>query len=380
MLRFQHACASPIRPRLFSPLRLLAAGAASRLPTSHGVLVSRQHQGVSLSRRGQNGTWRNVGQSSRAFTSSTDTKGTMQQQEEEVTRLRRSVLYMPASNERALAKIASIPADAFIMDMEDAVAPDQKPLAREQAVLAAAHYRSDVQYARKELVIRVNAAGTEWHAEDVKAVAQSQADAVLLPKVESAKDVLTLLEALDEAASSACSGTFNSDMRLWCMIETPMGVLKAAEIAGASPRVECLVMGTVDLANDLRCLPSAPGRWNLQFALNQVVCTARAHRKSVVDGVYINLADDAGFALECRQGRELGFDGKTLIHPKTVVGANDAFSPTDSEVEHSRRVVQAHIDAVAAGAGCATLDGKLVEALHVKDALRVIALADHIRE
>lgn len=282
----------------------------------------------------------------------------------------RSVLYMPASRDGALRKIASIPADGFILDLEDAVAPDVKPEARDKAVAAVEHYRSDAKYDSKRLIIRVNGQSTEWHQSDVDAVVSSKADALLLPKVEDVAIIQKIEQTMIDRG--------NQDMKIWCMCETPLGILNVQQVAAASDRVECLVMGTVDLANELHCLPAAPGRWNMQFALNQVVTAGRAYQKIVLDGVYINLKDEEGLRLECRQGRELGFDGKTLIHPNTVEVANEIFSPTPSEIEHAHRVVQAHIDAVAEGAGCATLDGKLVEALHVRDALRVIKLGQRI--
>jgi len=278
---------------------------------------------------------------------------------------------MPASNERALAKIPQIAADGFIMDLEDAVAPENKPLARDMAVEAAARHRQDVACQHKELIIRINDRTTEWHMDDVQAVAKSKAHAMLVPKVERASDMQELIERAKAAGAP-------SDMEYWCMIETPLGVLNIAEIAASHESVGCLVVGTVDLANEVHSLPSAPGRWNMIYALNKIVICARAYQKTVLDGVYIDVNDEQGFMLECRQGRELGFDGKTLIHPKTVGPANMAFSPSAAEIEHAHEVVQAHLDATSQGDGVATLHGKLVEALHVKDALRVISLAKHI--
>jgi citrate lyase subunit beta/citryl-CoA lyase len=284
--------------------------------------------------------------------------------------LRRSVLYMPASNDRALAKVGTLKADAFILDLEDAVAPAMKVTAREKAVRAAATYRAQAGF-RKELVIRVNGKSTQWHEEDLVAACTSRAHAILLPKVESAREVQDVAEKAHKLGAPP-------ELGIWCMVETPRGVQNAYEIATASNQVSCLVMGTVDLANDLHCLPGAPGRWNLQVALQTVVLAARAAGRSALDGVYIDIKDTQGLEFECRQGRELGFEGKTLIHPDTLAVANSVFAPTTPELEHCRRVLQAHADSVAQGSGVVTLDGKLVEALHVQNALRVMALAEQI--
>mmetsp|Transcript_6848 Transcript_6848/g.19182 ORF Transcript_6848/g.19182 Transcript_6848/m.19182 type:complete len:323 (+) Transcript_6848:57-1025(+) len=289
-------------------------------------------------------------------------------------RLRRSVLYMPASNPRALAKVPSLAADGVILDLEDAVAPELKPHARDMAVEAAERFTTqEPQTRHKEIVIRVNGIGTEWHADDLAAVSKSKAHAMLVPKVETAEEIRAIEVRAAELGAP-------DDLALWCMIETPLGVINAPSIAGASPRVQCLVVGTVDLANELHCLPSAPGRWNLQTALAQTVLAARAHKKAVLDGVFIDFKDEEGFTRECRQGRELGFDGKTLIHPATVDPANAVFSPSEAEVERAHAIVAAHLEAVKEGSGVATLNGKLVEALHVKDALRIIGLARDIAD
>ena len=274
---------------------------------------------------------------------------------------RRSVLFMPGSNARALEKARTLPADALILDLEDAVAPEAKAAARAQ-VLAAVRAGG---YGPREVVVRVNAPGTPWAADDLAAVAHAPVDAVLLPKVESAETVTTALAALGPAPA------------VWCMLETPRGILNAASIAGASPRVGALVMGTSDLTKDLHARPTRD-RLPLVTSLELCVLAARAAGIAALDGVHLDLDDDAGFAAACRQAADLGFDGKTLIHPRQVAAANEAFAPTPSEAEWARRVIAAHAEATAAGRGVVVLDGRLVENLHVDDARRVLALADAI--
>jgi citrate lyase subunit beta/citryl-CoA lyase len=281
-------------------------------------------------------------------------------------RPRRSVLYVPGSNARALGKARALPADALILDLEDAVAPSAKAEARS---LALAALRSG-GFGRRELVLRVNGAGTPWGAADLEAAARSGAHAVLLPKVEGASDVRQAERALREAGAPPA-------LALWCMIETPRGVLRAAEIAAASPRLACLVAGTTDLTKDLRARHT-PERLEVLLSLSLVVLAARAHGLAALDGVHLHLDDQAGFEAACRQGRDLGFDGKTLIHPRTIEAANRAFAPAPEEVDRARRVMAAHAEAEAAGKGVAVVDGRLVEALHVEEARRVLALAEAI--
>lgn len=283
-------------------------------------------------------------------------------------RPRRSVLYMPGSNARALDKGRSLPADGLILDLEDAVAPDAKATARDQigaAVKAGG-------YGRREIIIRVNGLDGPWGQADVAMAARSGADAILLPKVESANEVHALDQLmLREGAPS--------DMAIWCMIETPLGVLRSAEIAAAGGRLACFVMGTSDLAKDLQASHTRE-RLPLLTSLGLCVLAARAYRLAILDGVHLDLNDDAGFAESCRQGRELGFDGKTLIHPKTIEAANRAFAPSEAELEFSRRVIQAHAEATAAGKGVVVVDGRLVENLHVENARRLVALGEAIAE
>jgi len=278
-------------------------------------------------------------------------------------RPRRSVLFVPGANPRALDRARSLAADGLIFDLEDAVAPAAKNAAR--AAVAAALAAGG--YARREQVLRVNAADTPWGPADLAAAAKMPLDAVLLPKVESAAAVRAAaarLEAL--GVPSRC--------RLWCMVETPLGILRAHEIAAATPRLAALVLGTADLTTALRARHTARRR-PLTTALEWALLAARAHGLAALDGVHLDLADSEGFTRACRQGRKFGFDGKTLIHPQQIAAANAAFAPDAQEIEWSRRVIAAHAAALAAGQGVALLDGKLIETLHVTEARRVVALA-----
>jgi citrate lyase subunit beta/citryl-CoA lyase len=278
-------------------------------------------------------------------------------------RPRRSALYMPASNARALERARSLDCDVVIIDLEDSVAPEAKETARSQAVGEIAKGG----FGRREVVLRVNALSSPWGADDLKTAALSKADAILLPKVESPEDVL--------AAEKALGG---GSQALWCMIETPKGVLAADAIAASSRRLDCFVLGTSDLAKDLRCAHT-PDRLPLLYSLSRVLLAARAHGLACLDGVHLDLADDAGFQRSCVQGREMGFDGKTLIHPKTIDAANAAFSPTDEEIEKARKISAAFADAKAVGKGVVVVDGRLVEQLHVDEAERLLALAEKIK-
>lgn len=280
-------------------------------------------------------------------------------------RPRRSALYVPGANARALEKAPGLAADCVILDLEDAVAPAQKAQARAQVVaaVAAAGWRA-------ERVVRVNGAGTPWHEADLDAVARTRAEAVCLPKVESPEAVRTVAEAL--AVAHAPPG-----LALWAMIETPRGVLAAREIALATPRLTCLVAGTSDLVKELRALHTA-GRAEVLTSLSLILLAARGAGLTALDGVHLDLADEAGFEAACRQGRELGFDGKTLIHPRQLAAANRAFAPAAAELEAARRVVAAHAEAVAGGRGVTVVDGRLVENLHVAEAQRLLALAEAI--
>jgi len=282
-------------------------------------------------------------------------------------RPRRSVLFLPGSNPRALEKARSLPADGLIFDLEDAVAPDAKERAR--AGVAAALTAGG--YAPRELVLRVNPLETEWGHADLACAATLPIDAVLLPKVEAAERVRLVAEMLDSFGAPP-------GLALWCMIETPRGVLAAAEIADATPRVAALVLGTSDLTKDLHARETRD-RLPLMTGLGLVLLAARAYGRAVLDGVHLDLADAEGFAAACRQGRELGFDGKTLIHPQQIEPANAAFSPTGEEVDRARRIITAYAEGVAAGKGAIRVEGRLVEALHVEEARRVVALAETVR-
>ncbi len=281
-------------------------------------------------------------------------------------RPRRSALYMPGSNARALEKGRGVPADALILDLEDAVAPDAKPVARDR--IAAALRAGG--YGGREIMVRVNGLDTEWGQADMAAIAGCGADAVLLPKVESAAMVHAAEAAME--SHGAPGGT-----AIWCMMETPLGMLHAEEVAGASARVACLVMGTADLAKDLHA-HHTPGRLPLLTSLGLCLLAARAHGLAILDGVHLDLADDEGFAASCRQGLELGFDGKTLIHPKTIAEANAVFTPSAGEVAYAQRIIAAHAEAAAAGQGVVVVDGRLIESLHVAGACRLVAMAEAI--
>jgi citrate lyase subunit beta / citryl-CoA lyase len=283
-----------------------------------------------------------------------------------VTRPRRSVLYMPGANERALEKARTLPADALILDLEDAVAPDAKVDARNR-VRAAVAARG---YGRREVAIRVNGLQTPWHAEDLRAAAEAGPDAVLVPKVNSAADVAVIERALAGAPEHTA---------IWAMLETPVAMLHAADIAGASPRLTVLVMGTNDLAKELHA-EHVPGRAPLLGGLSLALLAARAAGKAILDGVYNDVKDLAGFEAECLQGRQLGFDGKTLIHPNQLEPCNRIFAPSPEEVDRSRRITEAFEEARRSGLGVVTVDGRMVEQLHVDDARRVLALAAAIAE
>ncbi len=283
-------------------------------------------------------------------------------------RPRRSILYMPGSNARALEKGRTLPADGLILDLEDAVAPDAKVTARENVVKALA----EGGYGKREILLRINSLDTPWGQADAVAAATSKADAILIPKVESATHVRPV-EAIMEQAGAPDS------MTIWCMMETPLGVLHAEEIAKSSRRLAGFVMGTSDLAKDLRCAHT-PLRTPMITSLGLCLLAARAYGLSIVDGVYLNLEDEAGFADACVQGKELGFDGKSLIHPKTVAKANEVFAPSSEEVAWARKIIQAHAEATAQGKGVVVVDGKLIENLHVVAARRQVELADAIAE
>lgn len=275
---------------------------------------------------------------------------------------------MPGSNARAIEKARTLAADVLIFDLEDAVAPARKPEAR--GAIAAALGAGG--YATRELAMRVNGLATEWGRDDLVAASRMALDAVLLPKVESAEAVRRTATMLDDAGAPV-------SLALWCMIETPLGFLHAEAIAAASPRVAALVMGTADLAKDLRALDTRD-RQPLLTALGIGLLAARAYGLAALDGIHADLEDEAGFEAACRQGRTLGFDGKSLIHPKTIAAANRIFGPSPPELLWARRIIAAHDTSVRAGSGVTLVDGKLIEHLHVEEARRIIALSDAITE
>jgi citrate lyase subunit beta/citryl-CoA lyase len=277
---------------------------------------------------------------------------------------RRSCLYMPGSNERALEKGKTLAADVLIFDLEDSVAVDAKAGARDRVCAALA----GGGYGARELVVRVNGLDTPWGADDIAAAASAGASAVLLPKVTSAADII--------AAGNALEGT-GTAARLWAMMETARGILDAPALAGAHGRLDLFAMGLEDFAKELHADNAAP-RTAMLYALERVVLVARAFGLGVLDGVYPAFTDDNGFAAACAQGRALGFDGKQLIHPRQVAAANAAFAPSAEDVAEARRLIAAFDAARATGAGVAVLDGKMVEALHVATARTLIAYAEAI--
>lgn len=281
-------------------------------------------------------------------------------------RPRRSALYLPGSNPRALEKARTLDADVLLLDLEDAVAPSAKEEARGRVVEALAAGG----FGHRERVVRVNGLGTPWGAADLAAVARAGADAVCLPKVERPEEVTAAEQAL--AAAGAPAG-----LALWCMIETPRGVLAAPAIAAASARLACLVAGTSDLVKDLGARHT-PARSEVLAALSWIVLAARAHGLAALDGVALDLDDEEGLARACAQGRDLGFDGKTLVHPRQLAAANRAFAPDEAELARARAITAAHAEALARGSGVTVVDGRLVEALHVEAARRTLALAEAI--
>lgn len=275
---------------------------------------------------------------------------------------RRSVLYVPGANARAVAKARDIDCDAIVFDLEDAVAPEAKANAREQVadVVAAGGY------GHRELVVRVNGLATAWGPGDVARVAALPVAALLFPKVETAAQVGDIVSCVDAAGGAARA--------IWLMIETPLGVRDVDALAAASERVAVLAMGTSDLVNELRGRHRAD-RAGVSYALQRSVIAARVAGKEILDGVHLEFRDLAGFRAACEQGRDLGFDGKTLIHPTQVPVANEVFGPSPEELDFARRAKAAWEAARAAGRGVVEVDGRLVENMHVEEAERTLAFA-----
>ncbi len=281
-------------------------------------------------------------------------------------RPRRSVLYMPAANERALEKAKTIAADAIIFDLEDAVAPDAKEAARANAVAAA----SSGEYGNRELTIRCNGLDTPWGIDDVAAAAQSGAAAVVIPKVGSVTYLDEISERLDAAGADPA-------MKIWAMVETPTAIFDVRALA-AHWRVEVLVMGTNDLARELRSSLGAAARHPLVPHLATALAAARESGKVILDGVFNDVKDLDAFRTECVQGFEMGFDGKTLIHPGQVDICNDVWAPSEADVDNARGLIAAFEEGIAAGKGVVTFNGRMIENLHVANAQRLLAVADAI--
>jgi (3S)-malyl-CoA thioesterase len=276
----------------------------------------------------------------------------------------RSVLYIPGSRDRALEKAKDLPADAIIFDLEDAVAVEEKVNAR--ALLT--ERLTEGGYGTRALIVRINGMDTPWGEDDLTAIMQIGPEAILLPKVGSAEDVAAVAARLDAPPAT-------QDTQIWAMMETPAGVLNAAEIARA-PRMAGFVMGTNDLAKDLGCRT----RGAMHMALQHCLLAARAAGIVCVDGVYNAFRDEDGLARECAEGRDFGFDGKTLIHPAQIAIANAAFAPSEAEIELARRQIAAYEEARARGEGVAVVDGQIVENLHVDTARATLAKAGAIAE
>ncbi|MEM7406862.1 MAG: CoA ester lyase [Pseudomonadota bacterium] len=280
-------------------------------------------------------------------------------------RPRRSVLYMPGANERAMQKARTLPADCIILDLEDAVAPDAKELAREQVAQAA----RGGGYAPREVLVRINPLDTDWGEADLAVAAELPVDGIVVPKIESAS-MVNEVSARVRAAERV--------IPIWAMLETPLAILRAEQIALNANDLGCLLMGTSDLSKELR-LPDNPVA-GLMWSLGRALVAARAAGVDIIDGVHLALDDDAGFRAACQRARALGFDGKSLIHPKQIAAANETFGLTTEEVEHAAQVCRAHADALACGRGVAVLNGKLVENLHVEIAEHTLAKARAIAE
>ena len=287
-------------------------------------------------------------------------------------RPRRSVLYMPGSNERALEKAKTLPADALILDLEDAVAPDEKPRARHQVCTAV----KNGGYGAREVVIRVNALETPWGTEDILAACDAEPDAILVPKVVHAGDIVSVAKILQGVHAP-------EKIRLWAMMETPMAILNARTIAAtavyAENRLCCLVMGTNDLIKESRAR-ALHDRFAVVPWLAMTLAAARAYRLDIIDGVYNDFKDEQGLREECERGRTLGMDGKTLIHPSQVAPCNEIFSPTEEEVDWSRKVIDAFGQPENARKGVIVVDGRMVERLHFAMAQRTVTIAEQIRD
>lgn len=279
--------------------------------------------------------------------------------------LKRSILYVPGSNSRALSKIHSLMADGYILDLEDAVAPSAKEEARENVC---EFLRNNFELNSK-LIIRINHLDSKWGIDDLNAICGVDAKNILLPKVEKPEDILK------------CSSLIATQgiIRIWAMIETPLGVLNAHNIATSSRLLKCLVMGTSDLVNDIRARHT-PDRIASLYSLSHSILAARASGIDIIDGVHLDLGNDVDFKQSCLQGRDLGFDGKSLIHPSQIEFANETYSPTAKEIEHSTKILSAYDRALVNGDGVTVVDGKLIENMHVESAKNILHMANQINK
>lgn len=283
-------------------------------------------------------------------------------------RPRRSVLYMPGANARALEKAKAIPADCLILDLEDSVAPEEKETARDRVAAAVAAGG----YGRREVIIRINGLFTPWGAEDMKMAAKASPDAVLVPKLNDAND-------LANAAQAFLGSGGGGQSRIWAMIETPLAIFNLREIAAKHEAhgLQCFVLGTNDLLKEMRA-SAQDARFAMVPALSMAVLAARAYGIDVIDGVYNDIKNEAGFRAECEQGRALGMDGKTLIHPDQVTTCNAVFSPSVSEIDWAQKVVAAFKLPENSTKGVIKIDGRMVERLHLAMAERVMALGEAV--
>ena len=285
-----------------------------------------------------------------------------------VDRPRRSAMYTPGANVRALEKGREVPADILILDLEDGVSPESKRSARENIL----RVLDEGGYGAREIGVRINGVNSEWYEEDVEAIAGSSANMIVFPKVEMAENIENLVNLMEKKNAP-------SEMKIWCMIETARGVLNANMIAAAHEKVEALLIGSADLTKDLRA-QHLKNRMPLITSIQLCILAARANGLTILDSPFFDLTDDEGFLDSCRQGREMGFDGKTLLHPKTIDGANKIFGPSDQEIAWAGKIKAAHDAAVAEGKGVTLVDGQLIEALHVEEAQRLVRMAKLIKQ
>ncbi len=284
------------------------------------------------------------------------------------TRPRRSVLYMPGSNARALDKGRNLAADSIVMDLEDAVAPDAKAGARHEIL----HHLQEGGYGKREIIVRVNALDTQWGEEDLRVMAHSGANALLLPKVNTA-------ECIQKSADILLRAGAPEDLKIWCMMETPKSILNAQSIADAHPRLVGMLMGNEDLSKDLRVRPDVH-RTQLMYAMSKCIIAARAYGLAIIDGVYTDVHNTDGLRISCEQALAMGFDGKSLVHPKNIDITNDVFAPSPEELDNAKAVIAAFEAAQKEGKAVALLNGKLVEHLHATEAESLISVASAIKE